>query len=112
VWLYATLEGVTSGRELAELCEAHLAYQWLLGGVSVNYHTLTDFRTMHEAVLDQLLSQSVAALLREGVVTLDRTAQDGLRLRASARTSSFHRQPTLEACLQQAEAVLAQQKAA
>ncbi len=111
VWLYATLEGVTSGREVNQLCQEHLAYQWLLGGVTVNYHTLTDFRTACAAELDALLTQSVAALLHEGVVTLDKTAQDGLRLRASAGTSSFHRQPTLEACLQQAEAVLAQQKA-
>ncbi len=111
VWLYATLEGVTSGREVNQLCQEHLAYQWLLGGVTVNYHTLTDFRTACAAELDALLTQSVAALLHEGVVTLDKTAQDGLRLRASAGTSSFHRQPTLEACLQQAEAVLAQQTA-
>jgi len=29
VWLYATLEGVTSARELGRLCEEHLAYQWI-----------------------------------------------------------------------------------
>ena len=112
VWLYATLEGVVSGRELDQLCREHLAYQWVLGGVSVNYHTLTDFRTDYEAELDDVLTKSVAALLREGVVSLDKTAQDGVRIRASAGASSFRRKPTLEDCLQQAEAVVAQQKAA
>src|SRR5688572_9648212 len=40
LWVYATLEGIGSARELARLCEKHLAYQWLCGGVSVNYHLL------------------------------------------------------------------------
>jgi transposase len=44
LWLYATTEGVGSARELARLCEEHIAYQWILGGVSINYHTLADFR--------------------------------------------------------------------
>jgi transposase len=45
LWVYATLEGVGSARELARLCEKHLAYQWLCGGVTVNYHMLADFRS-------------------------------------------------------------------
>jgi transposase len=110
VWLYATLEGVVSARELARLCEEHLAYQWLLGGVSVNYHTLADFRVAYESELDELLTKSVAALLREGIVTVEKTAQDGLRIRASAGASSFRRKPTLEGCLSQAQAVVEQQK--
>lgn len=36
LWVFATLEGVGSARELARLCEKHLAYQWLCGGVTVN----------------------------------------------------------------------------
>src|SRR5512142_2068872 len=72
VWLYATLEGVGSARALDRLCQEHLAYQWLLGGVRVNYHTLADFRVVCEAELDHLLTTSVAALLREGVVDLER----------------------------------------
>lgn len=45
LWIYATIEGVGSARELERLCEKHLAYQWLCGGVSVNYHLLSDFRS-------------------------------------------------------------------
>src|SRR4030042_3001871 len=41
VWLYATLEGVISARELARLCEEHLAYQWVLGGGSGDYQPLS-----------------------------------------------------------------------
>lgn len=66
------------------LCDAHDAYRWLRGGVSVNYHTLSDFRTQHGAALNELLTQSIAALLHRRVITLRRVAQDGMRVRASA----------------------------
>jgi hypothetical protein len=42
LWLYATLDGVGSGRELARLSQEHDAYRWICGGVSVNYHALND----------------------------------------------------------------------
>jgi transposase len=111
VWLYATLEGEISARKIAHLCEEHLAYQWLLGGVSVNYHTLADFRVDYEAELDDLLTKSVAALMFEGLVTIEKTAQDGMRIRASAGASSFRRKPTLDECLRKAQAAIEQQKA-
>ena len=98
LWLYATLDGVGSARQLAQLCEAHVAYQWICGGVSVNHHTLSDFRTSHVEFLDQLLTDSVAVLMHQDLVTLHRVAQDGMRVRASAGASSFRRRKTLEEC--------------
>ena len=84
LWLWATVDGVGSARQLARMCEQHLAYRWLCGGVSMNYHTLSDFRVAHTAVLDQLLAGGVAALVGQGLVALDVLAQDGLRVRAAA----------------------------
>lgn len=107
LWLYATVEGIGSAREVARLCERDLNLMWLCGGVSVNYHTLSDFRTQQAALLDDLLTQSVASLLAAGAVELTRIAQDGMRVRASAGSSSFRRQPTLERCLAEAEAQVA-----
>lgn len=103
LWLYATLRGVGSARELNRLCQAHAAYRWICGGVSMNYHTLSDFRTGHLDLLDRLLTEGVATLMAEGLVTLDRVAQDGMRVRASAGAASFRRQPTLEEALAEAE---------
>jgi transposase len=74
LWLYATLEGVGGARALDRLCQEHLAYLWILGGVTVDYHTLADFRVSQGDLLDQLLSQSVASLMAEGLVSLERTA--------------------------------------
>jgi transposase len=103
LWLLATLKGVGSARELNRLCERHLSYQWLCGDVSMNYHTLADFRVQHAEVLNDLLTEQVAALMHSGAVTLERVAQDGMRVRASAGKSSFRRGATLEECLAEAK---------
>lgn len=107
LWLYATLEGVGSARALARLCGEHDAYRWLCGGVGVNHHTLADARVDHADVLDRLLTDSVAALVADGLVTLDRVAQDGMRVRASAGAASFRRRDALGAALADAEARVA-----
>lgn len=98
LWLFATLQGVGSARALDRLCQEHDAYRWLCGGVSVNYHTLADFRVGHGAFLEDLLTRGVAALIADGLVTLQRVAQDGKRVRASAGSNSFRRRKTLEKC--------------
>ena len=105
LWLFATSEGVSSARRLADSCDPHrgsLPYLWLVGGVSLNYHTLADFRVDHADLLDQLMTDGLAVMLHEGLLEIDETAQDSLRVRASAGSSSFRRRPSLEACQEQA----------
>jgi transposase len=106
LWLFATSEGVGSARELAQLCEEHVADQWLCGGVSMTPCTLADFRVGQGAVLEQLLIDSFTALVQAGVASLDRIAQDGMRVRASAGAASFRRPPTLQECRCRAEAAV------
>jgi transposase len=96
LWLYATSEGVGSARALERLCESHDAYRWLCGGVSVNYHTLSDFRVAHGDLLDRLLTENLAALCANGLIDVNTLAQDGVRVRASAGAASFRRRATLE----------------
>lgn len=103
LWLYATIDGVGSAREVDRLCYAHDAYRWLRGGVPVNYHTLSDFRVAHQAALDDLLTQSIAVLLDRQVVTLHRLAQDGTKVRANAGVRSFRRGERLRDCLTMAQ---------
>jgi transposase len=104
LWLYATVDGVGSAREIERLTEAHDAYRWICGGVNVNHHTLSDFRCARVELLDELLTESVAVLVDKGLVKLDRVAQDGMRVRASAGTASFRRRSTLESCMEGARA--------
>lgn len=95
LWLWATVDGVGSAREIDRLCERDDAYRWICGGVGVNYHSLADFRTEHEAWLDTQLTRSITSLLERRLVTLDVVAQDGLRVRAHAKASSFRRRDKL-----------------
>ena len=89
LWLYATIEGVGSARELERLAQSDAAYRWLAGGVPLNYHGLADFRVESVEVLDRLLTQSVTALIGEGLVRLSEIAVDGTKIRASASKKSF-----------------------
>ena len=104
LWLYATLDGVGSARELDRLCESSDAYRWLCGGVGVNHHTLGDFRVEHAQWLDEQLTRTVAALLSQGLVSMNRVAHDGMRVRAHAGAASFRRRETLDQLMQDAQA--------
>ena len=104
IWVYATVEGVGSARKLDRLCREHDAFRWLCGGVPVDYHLLSDFRVEHQEALNELLTQIVATLIAENLVTLEEVAQDGVRVRASAGSGSFRRKARLEECLELAQA--------
>jgi transposase len=111
LWLYATLDGVGSAREIVRLTEAHDAYRWWCGGVPVNHHTVSDFRTDHGDALDERLSVNIASLMAAGVVTLKPVAQDGIPVRASAGAGSFRRKEQREGYLDTARAEVARLKA-
>lgn len=103
LWLLATIEGVGSARELEALSREDIGYRWMCGGVSVNYHTLADFRVAHVEVLDRLLTEGVGLLLHKGLVKMNRVSHDGMRTRASANKSSFKKQDKLSESLAEAE---------
>jgi transposase len=103
LWLYAVVDGVGSARGISRLCEAHDAYRWICGGVSVHHDTLSAFRNERPAEIDALLTQIVGALMAEGLVRLERVAQDGMKVRASAGAASFRRKAKLERCMAQAK---------
>jgi len=110
LWLYAVLDGVGSGREVARLTREHDAYRWICGGVLVNYHALNDFRSGNETLMDEVLTANVAALASAGAISLERVAQDGMRVRADAGAASFRRQASLGQHLAEAGELVRQTK--
>ena len=108
LWLYATLADETSGRRIAILTERDVIYEYLCGGGSVNYHTIRDFRSQHRELLKRVLTDAVAMLHHHGLVQLETIAQDGRRVTASAGSSSFRSQETLEESRAAARAYLEQ----
>lgn len=103
LWLQATLDGVGSARHLEELGRCHLVYRWICGDEAVNYHTLSSFRVETGEALDSLLTQVAGVLCERGLASLSRVAQDGVRVRADAAASSFHREKTLREHLAEAQ---------
>ena len=103
LWLYACVRGIGSARELARQCQEHAPFRWLCGGVSVNHHLLSDFRTAHGEALDQLLTQVIASLVDQDVVKVSRISQDGMRVRVGAGASSFRREARLQKLLEEAQ---------
>ena len=111
LWLFAAIDGVGAAREIARLSHEHAAYAWICGGVEVGRTRLAEFRSSSEGFMDDLLTRGVAALLAEGLVTLERVAQDGMRVRASAGAASFRREGKLAEALADARAQVAALKA-
>ena len=102
LWMWAIIEGISSARHVARLCERDFTYLWICGEVGVNHHLLSDFRTAHGAFLDELLTDTIATLMHQQIVTLETVAQDGMRVRAHAGSGSFRRKNSLEQCRQEA----------
>ena len=102
LWVYAYSQKVSSAREVERRCGYDPAYQWLTGMQEVNHHTLSDFRIQHQEALDQLFTQLLAVLEEEDLITLERVAHDGTKVKAAATRNSFHREKTLRAHLEAA----------
>ncbi len=96
LWLFAKIKGIGSARMIDEYCREHKAFIWICGGVNVNYHTISDFRSKQIKQLDSLLTQSVETLSKKKTISLEEISQDGMRVRANAGGSSFKRDNTLQ----------------
>lgn len=103
IWLYATLEGITSARRLAALCKRDAVFMWICGNVGVNRKLLNDFRICHPEALKKVMVETIAILQHNDLIDFQRVSQDGMRLRANAGKGSFRRKETLKELLDQAK---------
>jgi len=92
VWIYAYSKGLHSAREIARQMEHEPGLEWLTGLRAINHHTLSDFRVSHGEALRELFVQVLAMLTKNGLITLERVAADGTKIRANAGRKSFRRQ--------------------
>jgi transposase len=95
LWVYAYSQGIGSAREVARRCGYDPAFQWLAGLQEVNYHTLADFRVEKQKELDELFTQVLAALSKEGLIPLEQVVQDGTKIKAQASTRSYRHEGTI-----------------
>ena len=108
LWVYAYSEGISSAREIERIMAWEPGMQWLGGLVTVNHHTLSDFRVEHKAALDELFAQLLAVLESVGVVSLEQVMHDGTKIRTQAGADSFRREKSLRERLEQARQAVAQ----
>lgn len=102
LWVYAYSQGIGSAREVARRCEYDPAFQWLTGLLEVNYHTLADFRVDKQEELDELFTQVLASLSKEGLIKLTQVMQDGTKIRALASSQSFQQEESIREHLERA----------
>ena len=103
LWLYATDEHLASAHEVVRRCGDCDPYKWICGGVSVNYHTLSDFRVEHPEWLAEQVTTNIATMRSEGLASLDTLGQDGMRVRANAGSDSFKKAEKLSQLLEEAQ---------
>lgn len=96
VWIYAYSRGLHSAREIARQMEHEPGLEWLTGLRSINHHTLSDFRVQHGKALRELFEQVLAMLTLKGLITLERVAVDGTKIRADAGKKSFRKRDKIE----------------
>ena len=89
VWIYAYSKGLHSAREIARQMEHEPGLEWLTGLRPINHHTLSDFRVGQGEALRELFVQVLAMLTKNGLITLERVAADGTKIRANAGRKSF-----------------------
>ena len=61
----------------------------------MNYHTLSDFRSLRFDQISQVMTDLLSVLDASGFIRIDQVAIDGTRVRASAGASSFHRKRSI-----------------
>lgn len=102
LWLYALSQAVGSAREIARLVNTDVAYRWIAGGASISHQKLSQFRVGHGAALNDLMTNILATLMAQGLLSLALVAQDGTRIRAAATAPSFRTYGSLLECREQA----------
>ena len=106
LWLMAALEGISSGRCLASLCQRDNIYRWICGDVDVSRNLINKFRVSHAVALHGLMSQTIAALQHQGLIPFNRIRYGGGRVRTSASDSNLRINPTLDELVQEAEKIV------
>ncbi len=99
VRLYAYTKGLQSARKIARQMEYEPGLEWLAGLRPINHHTLSDFHVGHGEALQELFEQVLAMLMMKGLITLERVAVDGTKIRADVNNKSFRRRGKTEAYL-------------
>lgn len=83
LYLYGYLNGIRSCRKLETECLRNLEVQWLLHGMTPNYHSINNFRKDNPTALRNLFKLFVLFLKHCNLIGAETIAIDGTKIRAN-----------------------------
>lgn len=83
LYFYGYLNGLRSSRRLERECTRNTELQWLVGGLTPNYHSIADFRKDNPKALRSTFKLFVLFLKDEKLVSGEVVAIDGTKVRAN-----------------------------
>jgi len=82
--VYGYCTGVFSSRRIQKRLQEDIAFKVLAAGNEPDFRTISDFRKIHIATLQNLFEQVLAMALECGSIKLGRVSLDGTKLKANA----------------------------
>jgi len=114
--VYGYCTGVFSSRRIAKRLEEDIPFKVLAAGNEPDFRTISDFRKIHLAALQNLFEQVLELALESGTVKLGRVSLDGTKVKANAskhKAMSYGRMKEKQKQLkEEAQQLLAQAEAA
>jgi transposase len=82
LWFYAYSNGVTSTRDLEELCKYDTHYMYISSNQKPDHTTLSRFRKAHLDLLSDYFVQIIIIAREEGISAFNHIAIDGTKIKA------------------------------
>lgn len=83
LWFYAYSKGITSTRDLEELCKFDTRYMYISGNQQPDHTTLSRFRKAHLDLLSDYFVQIILIAQKEGLSVFNHITIDGTKIKAS-----------------------------
>lgn len=116
LWILAYSQGISSAHEIERLCHYHPQYMWLSGCQPISFVTLCAFRRISPEAQREMFAEVLGVMAAKELVPLERTIQDGTKIRACASADTFRGPDKIEAKIAEArqrlEALQKQEEAA
>jgi transposase len=96
LYIYGYLNGIRSSRKLEKECIRNIELQWLMSGLTPNYHSIADFRKVNPQALVNTFKLFVCFLKDADLIAGNVIAIDGTKARAHNSKKNNYNQKKIE----------------
>ncbi len=89
MWVYGISYGFRSPRKLERACNHNVSFMWLLGGLTPDYKTISEFRRNNLSALKKVLLLCGRLCIRMKLIDGNVLFVDGSKFRANANINKF-----------------------